>query len=204
MRGAEDVDERTDEDLVRRARAGDPDAVAALYARHQSRLRSEVRRVLRGIVRRRVGDSDVVQDAWVAAFACLDEFEDQGPGSFGRWLTQIVRHKARDVVRRHMGTAKRGGKTEVTQGGERHDSAARDAKPTPGAEAVRREEGERLRRAMARLTDDQRTVVECVHRKGMTLVQVGEALGRSPNAVCKTYGRAVQALARVLSEPEAP
>src|SRR5262245_21453549 len=136
MGAADDLESRTDEDLVRDARAGDADAVAVLVSRHRSRLRAEVRRTVRGIVRRRVGDSDVVQDAWVAAFASLDDFEDQGPGSFRRWLVQIVRHKARDAVRHHVGAAKRGGKAEVTQGADRHDSRALDARPTPATEAV--------------------------------------------------------------------
>ncbi len=204
MRPTEEVDERTDEDLARGAREGDADAASALFARWQTRLRAEVRRTVRGVVRRRVGDSDVAQEAWIAAFASLDSFVDRGPGSFGRWIVQIVRHKARDAVRRHMGAAKRGGKAEVTQSGDRRDSRVIDDRPSPGSEAVRHEEGERLRRAMASLTEDQRAVLECVHRRGMTLAQAGVALGKSPNALCKTYGRAVRALGHLLARPEVP
>jgi RNA polymerase sigma factor (sigma-70 family) len=191
---------QSDEELVRAIRAGDALAPGVLLGRYASRIRSEVRRTLRGVVRRRVGDSDVAQEAWLAAFTSLDEFVDRGPGSFGRWLIQIVRHKARDQVRRHLGAAKRGGKAEISGSKGPRASQAADGAITPKEGAARRESRDRLQRAMARLSPDYRAVLDCVHHQGMTLEQAGEATGRSANATCKVYGRAVRALARLMGE----
>jgi len=191
----------SDEQLVDRVRAGDAQAAATLFGRHQELLRAEVRRRVRGVVRRRVGDSDVVQEAWIAAFERLDDFEDHGPGSFERWLRQIVRHKAMDTVRRHLGAAKRGGKNELSHGGVA--PVPSDRRDTPGTNAARRDEGRRLRTAMERLTADQQLVLERVHKGGMSFVEVAEATGRSPSAVGRIYGRAVRSLARLLRDASA-
>ena len=191
----------TDEELVARVRQGHAEAAAALFGRHEHLLRAETRRRLRGVVRRRVGDSDVVQETWIAVFERLDEFVEQGPGSFERWLRQIVRHKAADAVRRHLGTAKRAGKNEVSQSGVVH--AARDPYDTPRTSAVRHEEQQQVAHAMKRLTPDQQLVLERVHRGGMTFVQIAKATGRSPSAVGRIYGRAVRSLARLLADKAA-
>jgi RNA polymerase sigma-70 factor (ECF subfamily) len=194
------MSDTSDEELVRRIRAGDEAAEAALFDRYAPRLREQARRRLHGILRRRVGDSDVAQEACLAAFDSLDRFEDQGEGSFARWLQAILRHKADDTVRRHVGAAKRGGGVEVSQGDAEAESALACDGPSPSRAAAGREDARDVRAAIQRLAEPYRTVLDLVHRCGMTLAEVGEATGRTANATCKVYGRAVQALARVLRE----
>jgi RNA polymerase sigma-70 factor (ECF subfamily) len=150
------------------------------------------------VVQRRIGASDIVQEAWLAAFTSLDAFQDRGPGSFGRWLLQIVRHKARDQVRRHLGARKRGARQEEELRASQARRASHGEGETPSAVAMRHEERAGLREALGRLPEAQRWLLERVHRDGMTLAEVGELTGRSANAVCKAYGRALQALGRLM------
>ena len=140
---------------------------------------------------------------WVGALGAvrpgsLDAFQDRGPGSFGRWLLQIVRHKARDQVRRHLGARKRGARQEEELRASQARRASHGEGETPSAVAMRHEERAGLREALGRLPEAQRWLLERVHRDGMTLAEVGELTGRSANAVCKAYGRAVQALGRLM------
>jgi len=199
--GLRNVDDPSDEELVRRIRTGDAEASRILYDRYEPRLRSQARRTLRGIVRRRVGDSDVVQDTCLAAFGSLEQFECRGEGSFRRWLQRILQHKARDTVRRQLGTEKRGGGLEISQGAADPEPRLADEAPSPSVAAMGRERAGEVQTAMATLPDEYRTVLDWIHRGGMTLAEVGEATGRSANATCKLYGRAVHALAEVLRRP---
>jgi len=57
----------TDEELVRRVRGGDESAFAEICSRHGERLTRQVEARLSGGVLRKVGASDVVQEAYVVA-----------------------------------------------------------------------------------------------------------------------------------------
>ena len=84
-----------------------------LFDRHAPELRERARRRLPVILRAKVGASDVVQDAWLAAFVSLGAFEDRGDGSFGAWLRRILEHKIADEVVRGRDAQKRDPRREV-------------------------------------------------------------------------------------------
>src|SRR5215212_4877689 len=91
-------EEESDEAVVRRVRAGDEAAARLLFERHLPALRAKARARLPASLRGKVGASDVVQDAWLAAFLDLGAFEDRGDGSFAAWLRRILEHKVVDEV----------------------------------------------------------------------------------------------------------
>jgi len=70
--------------LLARVRAGDEEASAALVRKHGGCMLAVARRLLRCEADR----ADAVQDAFVAALRCLDQFE--GTSSLGTWLHRIV------------------------------------------------------------------------------------------------------------------
>ncbi|MFD3263875.1 RNA polymerase sigma factor [Phenylobacterium ferrooxidans] len=86
--------EETDDELVLRALGGEDRAFTTLMQRHQAPLY--------GFARRYVGDSeaagDVVQEAFVAAWKALTQFDSQR--SFPVWLRAIALNKCRDRARR--------------------------------------------------------------------------------------------------------
>jgi RNA polymerase sigma-70 factor (ECF subfamily) len=182
----------SDEDLVLRARDGDQKAIATLYDRHAGRLARLGRRHLFGGIRRREGESDLVQDALQAAFEDLDRYVPSGPGSFARWLDAILEHKAGDVVRREL----RGRRSVRREAGSVSAVDPADSAPTPSSMAGRNERSAGLREAIARLEGNDRLIVSLVHERGMTFVEAGRVLGRSADAVRKQYARVVARLAR--------
>lgn len=188
----------SDESLVRRARGGDEEAFRELFDRWLPRLRSRSRRALRGILRRRVAESDMVQEAYLTAYLRLSDFEDRGEGSFGRWLARILDNKLREQVRGNLGAEKRDLRREVTQPEGGRESFLPNRGPTPSAEMIGVERQEALARALAALPDDYQTVLRLVHTERIPLAEVGLRTGRSANAACKIYGRAVAELGRVL------
>lgn len=190
----------TDEDLVRRIRAGDAAAADLLFERYRPRLQARARRLLHGLVRRKVGESDVLQEALLGAFQSLDAFEDRGPGSFERWLDGIVRFKAGEQVRRYAGTGRRAVGRELSRAADAPDPVPPGRLPTPSLAAVSQEDRDAVARAMARLPDEQRSLLEWVQRSELSFAAIGEATGRSANAVSKAYARAVRTLGDLLAE----
>lgn len=84
-----------DINLVRLARAGDPDALTELYRRHERRAYNLALRTL--------GNpwdaADVTQEAFIKAFRNLDGFK--GESLFSTWLHRIVVNAAYDHLRRN-------------------------------------------------------------------------------------------------------
>jgi RNA polymerase sigma-70 factor (ECF subfamily) len=179
----------SDEELVRRVRAGDEAAARLLFERHLPALRAKARARLPSALRGKVAESDVIQDAWLAAFLDVGKFEDRGDGSFGKWLQKILRHKLLDEVRRHAGVSKRDARRErrLATG----EPVADTGQPSPSAEVVSIERSAALRAAIDDLPSDQATVLRLIHQEGLTLVDAGERMGRSADAARKLYARAL-------------
>lgn len=98
------VDEPDDATLVTRTRAGDPDAFAALAARHGPRLV----RFLTTMTGDGARGEDLAQDTFVAAFRKLPQLADYA--KFGSWLLAIAcnhcrQHLRSEVLRAHAGDA---------------------------------------------------------------------------------------------------
>jgi RNA polymerase sigma-70 factor (subfamily 1) len=200
-----DPPQDSDEDLVRRVRAGDEAAARLLFERHLPALRAKARARLPGSLRGKVAESDVIQDAWLAAFLDVGKFEDRGDGSFGKWLRAILEHKIGHEIERHVAAGKRDVRREQRmRTGSVDGFGAEPDQPSPSEEAVSAEEEDVLRAAVASLPDDYATVVRLVHIEGLTLVDAGARMGRSADATRKLYGRALEAMAGKLRDTRAP
>jgi len=75
-------------DLVRRAAAGEAQAVRAIIRSHNQRLY----RLVRAVLRNNADAEDVLQEAYLRAFANLDGF--QGEASLSTWLSRIALNAA--------------------------------------------------------------------------------------------------------------
>jgi RNA polymerase sigma-70 factor (ECF subfamily) len=193
---AESGDEPSDEELVRRFRAGDETAARGLFERHADELRARVARNLPRAMRPRVAASDVVQEAWLAAFVRLEGFEDRGDGSFRRWIGTIVENKVTDEVRHHVGAGKRDVRREldVQSGIVRLAGAGRER--SASADLRDAEDRAQVERAMSALPAAQREVMRLVHAERLTVEQAAARMARSLAAVRKLYSRAVLRLAQ--------
>jgi RNA polymerase sigma-70 factor (ECF subfamily) len=78
----------SDEEVVRRVRAGE----TALYEIIMRRYNQRLYRVARAILHSDVEAEDVMQDAYVRAYQHLDQYSGRAP--FGAWLTKIAVNEA--------------------------------------------------------------------------------------------------------------
>jgi RNA polymerase sigma-70 factor (ECF subfamily) len=87
----------TDEEVVDRVKNGHTELFEILMRRHNQRLY----RVVRSILRDEAETEDVLQDAYVRAFAHLDQF--LGRARFATWLTRIAVYEALHRQKRGRG-----------------------------------------------------------------------------------------------------
>jgi RNA polymerase sigma factor (sigma-70 family) len=171
--------------LLSRARAGDLQAFGVLVRRHQ---RAALRTAFA------VGGSeseaeDVTQEAFVKAFRALPRFREGAP--LRPWLMRIVANEARN---------RRRGR------GRRQHLTARVAAMTPTAGRSAEEvalgavSADRLRAAVARLNDRDRTVIALRYFAGLSEAETANALDVAPGTVKSRLSRALDRLRAELGE----
>jgi len=189
-----DKEARRAEEAALLARIVDRDetAVEALYARYSGPLYSLAYRVT-GADR---FAQDVVQEVFIAVWKDAARF-DSARGSVGPWLFSLARHKAIDLVRREANVRKRTADVDLE-----FEVASDDV----DREAWLNLRRDRVREAVGRLTETQRTALELAFFGGLTHVEVAERLG-IPLGTAKTRIRTAllklrEALGSSVSEDE--
>jgi RNA polymerase sigma-70 factor (ECF subfamily) len=156
---------RRAEDAALLARIVDRDerAVEALYGRYSGPLYSLAYQVT-GADR---FAQEVVQEVFVAVWRQAERF-DPARGAVGPWLFSLARHKAIDLVRREANHRKRAADVDPEL------EVAPDDVDDEAWQNLRRD---RVRAALAVLTEPQRTALELAFFAGLTHVEVAERLG---------------------------
>lgn len=185
------VNSETTQSLVERSQAGDRSAFDFLIERHRSDLQAALLSSVDPQLRDILGVDELTQEATVSAFTSLGRFEWRGEGSFAGWLRQI----ARNVVLAAIRKSRRYSTLEIA----REPSGGI---PTPSRAARREERFDRLETAFDRLSADHREVLRLSRLEGLGFTQIGERMGRSPDAVRKLFGRALAELRRSFGNTE--
>jgi len=186
--------------LVTLAKKGDRSALNHLFGLYAERVRRIVRLRMGPEIRAQLESMDLVQDALLAAVQELDDFTYQDEGDFLRWLSSIVENTIRDNIDRiHAG--KRDVRRQVSldgvaarSDGGRMSAGHPAATTTPSVLVAQSEELDRLERAMDQLKGEHRQVIVLAKIEGLSYRQIGQQLGKSPDAVGMMLCRAMIAL----------
>ena len=187
-----------EEELIRRFRRGDGDALCALFERHEGLLRARIERWLPKHVQRRVSVSDILQESRIVAFERHLDFEPRGEEALRNWLLGIAEMKARRATQHHRDVAKRAVRREVTQPYRPETGQLRGRGPTVSELAMGAELQNLARRAVDALPPDYREVLRLTREEGLSLREAAGRMDRSYDAVKKLYGRALRRLAETL------
>ncbi|HEX3700244.1 MAG TPA: RNA polymerase sigma factor [Phenylobacterium sp.] len=183
-----------DAELVAFAKAGRGEAFAALMTRGNQRLF----RVARSIVRDEAEAEDVLQEAYVSAFANLAAF--RGEASVFTWLTRIVINEARGRLRKRRELVDVA-EIELAQGDGRvvvfpNLLGSED----PERDAARAEARRLLERAVDDLPQAFRLVFVMREVEGASIAETAQALGVRPETVKTRLHRARRLLRQALDE----
>ncbi len=166
-------------DLIQRAMAGDHDAFSELTRGVIGRLYAAALLILRDEARA----EDATQEALVAAWRDLSALRD--PDRFDAWIHRLL---ARSCYRE----ARRGRRRWAV---EMEVRPSQTVEPDPAPHLADRDE---LERGFRRLDADQRSVIVLHYYLGLTLDEVGEALGIPPGTVRSRLHRATAAMRAAL------
>ena len=176
---------------VERARAGDEDAYRRLVERHS---RAVFRLAFRMLGNEHDAE-DAVQEAFWKAHRALREFESRS--QFSSWLHRITVNCAYDVLRRR---ARRAEDPLDTPGDDEAPAAELPALgPLPDRLLFSKELERRMRVAVARLSDLERSVFLLRHHEGLALRDIGDAMGLDTNATKHALFRAVRKVREVMA-----
>ena len=168
--------------LIRRAQAGDEEALAEIYRGH-------VQEIYRYILSR-TGDEAVAEDltseVFLRAVEALPRYKHRG-APLAAWLYRIARDRVIDFHRANV----RRPTTAL-------DDDLLDSHPDLESILFEQAESARLRRAMRSLTQDQRDVLFFRFTEGFSIDQTATVMGKTVGAIKALQFRAVQALARKL------
>ena len=180
-------------DLIRRAKAGEEGARAALHARYEHLVLAAVRRRLAPALRRRLDSMDVAQSVFEDVLRELPRFEDRGEAAFRHWLYLKAENKIRDAWRRRFGAD--GRLRDDAMGPTDPERAAPG--PGPATEAGEFDDAARLRDAVAALPSAQREIIALRGESGLAFAAIAERLGLpGADAARMRYARALLALRR--------
>ena len=168
--------QRTDEELVALATAGDPESFNQLIVRWERSIFALAFRVLG----REEDARDVCQETFLRAFRSIKGFK--GQSKFSSWLYRIALNLCRDWMRRERRSA------TLTPLDEEAEPA-----PSPGAvrpetaedHAVRQDMKRVITHAMSALSDDQRITIVLKEYHGLTFREIADLQG-CPLSTVKT------------------
>jgi RNA polymerase sigma-70 factor (ECF subfamily) len=179
---------------VSAARAGDEEAYRRLVLRHSR----NVFRLAYRMTRSEHDAEDVVQNTFIKAFRRLDNFESRA--NFGTWLHRIAANSAYDLLRSRQ---RRQREEPLEADPEAPDSRALPSQsPSPDRLAISADVRERVSRAMSRLSPLERSAFVMRHHQGLSIREIGVALGLDTSATKHSIFRAVRKM-RVALAPVA-
>lgn len=171
-----------DEEIVRRVRSGEVALFEVLMRRHNPL----VYRAVRGILRDEAEAEDAMQQAYLNAYASLDDFA--GASAFSTWLVRIALNEA-------LGRLRRGARLEVVaEVPENAEALMNDPPSNPEDRAAAREAIHLLEAAVDRLPPAYRSVFMLREVQQLSTAETAESLGLSEENVKVRLHRARQAL----------
>jgi RNA polymerase sigma-70 factor (ECF subfamily) len=195
----------TCEDLLARARDGDPTALNHLLGLYRNYLRLLAQVQVHNEHGLPFDSSDLVQETMLDAFRDFPDFRGTTDGEFLGWLRQILVRNLTDDLRHHKAK-----KRDVRRQQPLHellDQSARNLRSllaasgsSPSEHVSRQENVVLLADALQSLPTDLREVIILRQLAGLTFVEIASRIGGSAHAARRLWIRALQDLRKTLQE----
>jgi RNA polymerase sigma-70 factor, ECF subfamily len=169
------------EDLLRRVRSNDPLAFEELYSRYSPRVFGYLLQRLNGNAEEA---EDLTADVFTRVYEKIDGFQPQG-APLSAWVFRIAHNRLIDSVRR------RPRQTQLTL----EDAPELSSGPVFGG-IDQQVALDQIKAGLARLTPEQRQVIELRFLDGKTLAETAAVVGRNEDAVKKLQARGLASLRR--------
>jgi RNA polymerase sigma-70 factor (ECF subfamily) len=186
-----------DAELIRASQRGDHAAFETLVRQYDT----AVLRLALHLTRSESDAQDIYQEAFLKAYRNIGNFRFEC--SFYTWIYRIVTNLCLDLLRKRQ-VRKEDAPVVTDNRGEEYnllDQVADDRSgASPERDLMRRELGQRIGKALEKLTPRERMVFEMKHYQGLKLRTIGEILNTTEETAKNTLFRGTQKLRAALAD----
>jgi RNA polymerase sigma-70 factor (ECF subfamily) len=195
------------DELLRRAAAGDPQALADLFGQYRERLWRMVHLRLDRRLQGRLDPEDVLQEAYLVLVKRFPEYAASPPMPFFLWLRQLTGQKLIDLHRQHLGAKMRDAGQEVSlyrgalpQASSQSLAAQLLGRLTSASQAAMRAETQlRVQEALNSMDPLDREVLTLRNFEMLTNEETAAVLGVKKSAASKRHIQALKRLKEMLA-----
>jgi RNA polymerase sigma factor (sigma-70 family) len=191
------------QEWVRRAVAGDKDALGELLEQHGPQVEAAL--VISPTWQGALDAADVMQVTYLEVFTQIGRFDPERAESFGGWLMRMAQNNLRDAIRSLEARKSPSPRKQLDGYAGDTGMALFDVLTagvgTPSRVARQGEAGELLHEALKCLPADYARVVQLYDIEGRDVEDVAKELGRSVGAVYMLRSRAHDRLRELLGPP---
>jgi RNA polymerase sigma-70 factor (ECF subfamily) len=174
-----------DPGIVTRCRAQDPMAFRAFVVRYE--------RMVFALLSRMLGHGpeveDLAQETFVRAYRAFPDFDPSGPAKPSTWLLTIATRLALDAK-----------KKKKLERGDDEEAEKAAAHSTPELTLERRQLGQAIAEAAAKLPDDQRAALVLAELHGLSIAEIATALDVPENTAKTRLFRAREKMRAELAD----
>lgn len=193
------------DELFRRLRVGDQQALAELFSRQRVALKRMIGWRLDRRLSGRVDPSDVLQDVYIDAVVRVRGYLENPTVPFPLWLRLLTGRRLLELHRQHLGAQMRAASREVplehwpTAGADSLAAHLTGQLTSPSQAAVRAEQEGRLSDALNGMDPLDREVLVLRHFEELSNNEVAELFAIGKAAASHRYVRALERLREILS-----
>ena len=188
MKIAEHTSQSYETKLVEKLRSGDSTAMEEFYNIYRSRLYTLV---LEQVGRDEAIAEDLVQETFLAALSSLDKF--RGDSQLYTWLRSIAFHKINDLYRRKAREPKPKKSSPDFDAMKQLEQTGND-EPTTLTVMESEEIRQSIHQVLGGLPHDYQKVLVMKYFQEMPVLEISQAMGRSPKSVEGLLARARKAM----------
>ncbi|QDV65993.1 sigma-70 family RNA polymerase sigma factor [Crateriforma conspicua] len=195
---------------IAQARQGNIPILGQLLQRYQHFLSVQASAQLHGRLRRRVSDSDLVQETMLAAHRDFHRFRGTTEGELLAWLRQILNHCLNHAVEKNVFAQKRDVRREVslealaTRSSDsvmRLSHIATDRAASPSEVMQKQELADDLSRQLGKLKDNYRDVIVYRNLQGMSFEEIGQRMNVKSGTARMMWVRAIAKFKEIATPP---
>ena len=180
-----DMKHLSDQELMRIVQAGDYSPASEIYDRYSGRIYNFAFRFLKNAE----AAEDAVQEVFVKMLKYANQFH--GDAKLSTWLFSITANWCRDYLRKADNKYKESEDVLV--------SLPAPSELSPDRNLEKRENEQRVRRALEELTPEQREAILLSRYQGLSYAEIAQIAGCSEGAVKTRVFRAMETLKRALA-----
>ena len=188
--------------LLAAMRGGSTETQNQLMRQLRTYFHLMARSELAPLLRRKIENSDVVQQSCIKVLEGIEQFRGTTEGELRNWLKRVLTNEINQVGR-DLRAQKRDFRRDIPiEGHSGLGAHVMDDMLTPRSSALAQEQQDAVRDALAQLPEDYQQVIKMRSWGGMSFPQIAENIGKSINATEKLWYRAVQRLGKQLANYE--